>query len=206
MHMKKIILPIFWILIGITAQIACRKEGPQGPVGPQGEQGVAGVDGKDGQNEKDGRNGVDGNMKISSKEFSLALPNWVPIYAAPNTTKMTGFRGTANLPEITAPILNAGAVLIYQKTYSGYRLIPYTIMGNGEFSIFSEINQGAISIIYQFPEGAKNSPGTQFFRAVIIPGPQGSGRLKQEATIGWNINRLRHMTYEQVCAVLNLTQ
>lgn len=221
MHMKKFIQYSLWIVLCFTGLASCEKPGPEGPRGADGEQGVAGVNGqngkdgkdgkdgqggKDGQNGKDGKNGTDGNMKIISKEFSFTGIDWEPTPSPPPNPVIVGYRAMSSISQITDAILNSGAVLIYHKTVSGFRLIPYSILSSTPgVSIWSEINPGRVLIHYSFSEPRRGTPGLQNFRAVIIPGAI-SGRVQSGNGIGWDINQLKQMSYEELCATLNIEE
>lgn len=222
--MKKIFLCsvlAMMIAIGFTS---CQKEGPIGPAGTagangtngsngeDGKDGANGTNGKDGINGKngtDGRNGIDGNMKIIVKDFSTTSASWNTIGNGVQVPLLGrfyyDFKAQVSASEITSGILNGGAVLIYHRQSSGTKLMPYTYMKDGdiEYSVWSDVNIGSITVYIGYSAYRQTSPGVQNFRAVIIPGAI-SGRIQSSNRTVYSVGQLRSMSYEEVCTALNI--
>lgn len=68
--MKKLRVPLIFILAVIVGISSCSKEGPEGPAGPQGEQGIAGEQGAKGAKGEKGEKGDPGTANVTEYEWA----------------------------------------------------------------------------------------------------------------------------------------
>jgi len=182
--MKQIFLStvIAFLFAGIIT--SCQKEGPAGPAGPVGAAGQKG---------EKGDKGIDGNMKIIVKNVTVS--SWEPTGTSMIHSQVVG------IPEITAGIINSGAVLAYLVDGTTLIALPYSWMDVGE-SVMYYVYNGKIKFEFNYtkPQSAQD-PTT--FRIIIIPGSQ-NGRVKSGDGLGNTIGQLRKMSYQQVCDALHI--
>ena len=179
--------------------------GPQGPVGPQGPAGPAGPQGPAGT----------ANVIYSSWATLASLRASYPVI----DTTIPDFSGTVKRDirlssSITQAILDNGVVLSYWKVGSsvGPVAVPYTFAVGGVAHSFGQI-LAVGKIVYYFGRldgtaTAVNLTSSGEVRHVIIPGGVAGGRSAEKACEikgqVYTESQLKAMSYQQVCALLNI--
>ena len=203
--MKKIILCSVWALMFSGIFISCQKEGPIGPAGSartngvegaKGDQRDNGATGDKGHNGSNGAKGDAGNMAIVVKNVSIS--RWSPAGPASQHT------GSANVAELTDKILTGGGVLVYHVVGSTLRSMPYTEV-DSDLVMRYILSTGSFKIERDYSTNKSAPSSATNFRLVIIPGALGA-RVASGSGSGYSIDQLRAMSYEQVCAALNIRQ
>jgi len=146
--MKK--LTLLMLAGGLLSLNSCVKDGPVGPQGPQGAP------------------GYDGNANvIGESPFTVNAADWV------YTTNVAGNTGSAytvsfNDGNITTAVANHGLVMMYVAYSDGtWKNLP-DIFNGTSFSF--NFSAGGFDIYYTNVDGSvPPNPGSQVFRAVIIP-------------------------------------
>lgn len=145
---------LFMLLAGTMLLFSnCTKTGPVGPQGPRGYDGNANVIGEN-------------SFSVSSWSYSTNEVAYVASFDDPN---------------ITNDVANYGLVMIYMQYANGtWRNLPDVVNGTMFSFVFY---QGGFDILYTNVNGTTPSfPGTQTFRAVIVP----SSVRKANPNTDWN--------------------
>lgn len=117
--MKKLRVPLIFILAVIVGISSCSKEGPEGPAGPQGEQGIAGEQGAKGAKGEKGEKGDPGTANVTEYEWA---DNGLP--------GITFAAGAESIRDFVFPLkirdFQNSVVLIYGEFGNGNSIqIPY---------------------------------------------------------------------------------
>jgi len=176
---------------------SCTKEGPEGPQGGNGPQGPAGAP---------GATGATGTANvIYTSWFATSTLTW-----ADSTHADFGTISRANraAPGVTAAVVDNGVVLAYYRsTASGVTQLPYTLGTTANLSQYRNIlRTGTITFfVANLTTGtATGVVPTGDFRYVIIPGGVAGGRLMSGAAMGYSLDQLQWMSYEQVCKLFSI--
>ena len=138
----------------------CVKDGPVGPQGPPGYDGNANV--------------------IGEYPFSVSAGQWVFTTTIGGNTQ-NGYVASYNDANINTAVANHGLVVIYiQYPDATWKNLPDIFAGT---SFSFNFSPGGFDIYYTNVDGTTPSaPGTQVFRAVIIP----SSIQKAHPNTNWN--------------------
>jgi hypothetical protein len=226
-HLSVLLLSFSFIIV------SCTKEGPEGPVGPIGPQGPAGGTGSTGPAGPAGPTGATGSQGpagpqgpqgpagtanvIYSPWFSFTPSNW-----ADTTFTSYGALGICSrairlAPGVTTSIINQGVVLSYiQSTGSGGVSPLPLIINSGSSALQFNFLLDPGKILYYFSNAnTGNASGAQTFaliRYIIIPGGVAGGRGVNSEKVTeingqtYTESQLQAMSYQQVCALLNISQ
>jgi hypothetical protein len=206
--------------------VSCTKEGPEGPVGPIGPQGPAGGTGSTGPAGPAGPTGATGpagpqgpqGPQGATGTANVIYSSWVTVTNADwtvNSPNSWSYSRTA--PGVTTSVINQGVVLVYLRYSAAVHLLPFNDIPNN--------GGGAITVDYLIPPAGgsilhrlyrTSSPLGSIvdveFRYVIIPGGVAGGRGANSEKIAeingqtYTESQLQAMTYQQVCALLNIRQ
>jgi len=168
--------------------VSCKK-GDMGPAGATGATGATGANGATG----------DAGPKGTANVIYSA---WVTANTFRDTTIDLSLMRAGNVtaPQIVDSILNKGAVMVYFSFGSTAFLLPYTSYAAGKPSTISYTPLPGKILITRFTYDNSNAavlPVTLLYRYIIIPG----GIAGRQATVDY-----RAMTYQQVCAYLNIPE
>jgi hypothetical protein len=166
--MKKIFRFTAILATGVILLSGCAKTGPEGPAGAPGA------------------NGYNGNANvIGTINVVLNSSNWV--------AQGNGWYTTITAPAITQPVVDNGAVIVYEQNGIGWNALPYT------YGIISRIYQFQLNTVYVTWANTDNSvttnPGNQTYRIVAIT----ASGLKQHPNVDLN-------NYEAVKAAYGLKE
>jgi len=155
----KHLLFFLWIMGSFTA---CKKGdvGPQGPQGIQGEQGEKGAKGDKGST---------GNANVITRTFAASKITW-----SSTVTFSTNYVvATLSVPEITADIVNNGAVMVYGGFFweSPWSALPLSFFELGKTNHYTYgIKTGTVTLrVHNSSNTAPSAPGIPF-RVVVIAG------------------------------------
>ncbi len=110
--MKKTVKSTILLLAaGILSLTSCVKEGPVGPQGPAGYDGA------------NGATGPTGSSNVASNTFVVTPNYWAASTGVSNTT-VTG--GAYFYDNLTSPIGDGSAVLVYLQSYKTWIPLPWT--------------------------------------------------------------------------------
>jgi hypothetical protein len=181
------LMPLLTLALFISCEGEKGEPGDPGDQGEQGEQGIQGIQGEQGE---------PGTANVFYSEWFTIAGNWrdSTIYWAPMKVKHV------NVPQITEDILNEGVVLCFFKKDQTVFPLPFSSYWNSRsytvsdilmpgkiiFTVFCHDNSGFITIENETP-----------FRYVIIPG----GTPAEKSAIDFS-----RLSYEQICAVLNIPE
>jgi hypothetical protein len=207
--------------------VSCTKEGPEGPAGASGTQGPTGATGATGPA---GPAGLPGPAGPTGPQGPAGTAN--VIYSAwinePGNwgadTAMSSIGGNAKrfivaAPSLSQAVLDQGVVLSYFRSPvagNGTIQLPWTFNAAGIGVIQTDSRPALNKIIYFFwiPANAAapltptaiNGPAQ--FRYVLIPGGVAGGRYAEKACEikgqVYTESQLKGMSYQQVCALLNI--
>lgn len=201
--MKKIILCAAWIFISCVFA-SCQKEGPVGPAGSDGAQGEKGDKGDPGVK------GDPGNMSITV--YDATISTWTLSQYVPGS--FTGKAGELD-KIVTENVINGGAVLVYEIQKNILKALPYsqtmergnpfTEDGGSDYTLAAtyDVAPGELSVYLQYSSSKIKEVASKTFRLIIIPGTPGK-RVSSPSGNNYSIEQLRHMSYGEVCAALDI--
>ena len=206
MRKMRILSPLLLAFVFIVS--SCSKEGPAGPsgaTGPQGPPGGTGPTGPQGPAGPTGPQGPAGTANvIYSAWFDANTLTWADSTHAHFGTISRGNRAAAG---VTAAVIDNGVVLSYFRSAdAGVTQLPYLQSTPTTISYNSILSTGTITyFVADISDGdATGMVPTGEFRYVIIPGGTAGGRLMPGATLGYTVDQLRAMSYEQVVKLFNI--
>ncbi|WP_072988073.1 collagen-like protein [Pseudozobellia thermophila] len=213
------------VLLVLTLNVSCSKDGQggeTGPAGPQGEQGIqgetgpAGQDGEDGQNGAQGAQGEPGEDGQDGEQGEAGTAN--VIYSEWFNTELGDDIGAqaisflVDFPEGNTKLMDTGAIFVFGRriflegitgdlVYLFYQL-PVMFNGSNNQYSFLVHNGDEIQIFVQSMDGGPVGDGTfiQQYRYVVIPGGTPSSAKSMEGP------DLGQMDYEELCRYLNIPQ
>lgn len=174
---------------------ACKK-GDAGPEGPEGPQGPA---------------GPPNNANVVSRTFPTAGITWnaAPIFGV-------NYRiAELAMPEITAAVVDSGAILVYGAFYFGqlgqpWTALPFTFQEpNGlTYHFVYGIKTGAVVIRFNRSNNADPGSAGIPFRVMVIKGRSGNRMMNRATNVpgfeGYTLEELQRMPYEQVCHIFGI--
>lgn len=200
--------------------VSCTKEGPEGPVGATGPQGPPGTPGAAGTAGAPGATGPTGPIGIANVIYSgwLATPTTAGPAGWFDTTITTiGLVTRANFlaPSMTQAVLDQGATFVYHTSTAtppatgtaNVQPLPFTVNSAGTLL---EINyRPAVGRVIVFLKNLTNTTSFgllagNYFRYVIVPGGVSGGRMISGPALGYSIDELRAMSYEQIIKKFNI--
>jgi len=155
-------------------------------------------DGTDGINGVDGEQGPTGTANVIYSAWMTA-----PTAAAETVDGTSGMSTTLNAPELSADILSKGTVLVYVSFGSGTFSLPYTSTAGGFVNTITAVSSLKKIKLFRFRHdqgGTVNLPTSLSWRYILIPGGVAAATSKM-AKVDYS-----KMTYEEVCAHLNIQQ
>lgn len=179
--MKRIVysLSAFYLLLILIS--SCKGDtGPAGPAGPTGATGATGATGTT------GATGATGSANV-------IYSNWTNV-----TFSNTGpfWEGILNAPGITQTIMDRGVVNVYLKNPDGLVFqLNYVTSGGNYIHYF--LTPGVITI-------RSNYNATYPYRYIIIPGSISGGRFTSGPAVGYSLDQIKGMTYEQISNLFSI--
>lgn len=181
--------------------------GPQGPVGPQGPAGPAGPQGPAGTANVVYSAWINEGPWVDTVMNSLAVP------PAGNAKRMI-----VTAPSLSQAVLDQGVVIAYYRwALSGNNPVPLTsTFVNGSNVVELGYRTALNKLVYYFwipanstvPVGFSGLGSGAQVRYVIIPGGVAGGRSAEKACEikgqVYTESQLKAMSYQQVCALLNI--
>lgn len=207
--MRKINILFLTLLSIVFIASSCTKEGPVGPQGATGAQGPPGPAGGTGGTGPAGPTGPTGPAGtanvIYTSWFAASTLTW-----ADSTHAEFGTISRANraAPGVTAAVVDNGVVLsYYREATAGTVQLPYTFGTTANLRQYGAILKTGTITYYVANLTTGTATGVTpagDFRYVIIPGGVAGGRMMSGAAMGYTIEQLRAMSYEQILKMFSI--
>lgn len=223
--MKKISILIIVLQITIIISSCSRRgdtgdRGPtgiNGPIGPQGNQGITGPQGPTGPMGATGPQGLQGNAGVTNVTYSAWSTSGSSNWGTTNITLYGArFIHDRAAPGITTTVISNGVVLAFVRTVptfptSNISQLPLRIQ-TGTGVVFHEISfilniAGNLRFLYKHNSTLPYTSaqlGTVETRYIIIPGTSLGGKMISGPAIGYTIDQIKALTYEQVQSMFNI--
>ncbi|GAA4806834.1 hypothetical protein GCM10023231_40030 [Olivibacter ginsenosidimutans] len=163
--MKTFIKHLLFFLLIMGSFNACKK----GDIGPEGPQGIQGEQGEKGDKGDKGSKGDQGNANVITRTFTANKITWTSSVIFSTNYVVA----TLSVPEITADIVNNGAVMVYGGFFweSPWSALPLSFYETGKTNHFTYgIKAGSVTLrVHNSSNTAPSAPGIAF-KVVVIAG------------------------------------